>query len=321
MAWPAREESWGEEREVAREAYAEIAQAIARFEPVTFVSKPRNVAEVSIATGENVSTFSLPQDDSVLGHSGPMFVVDGKGNVAGVDWRWNAWGGRYPDHERDAGAGREILAHLGMRRYEAPLVLEGGAISGDGEGTLIASERAILDPARNPGVTRGDVEIVLRDYLGARKIIWLADGLPWHGGPGHVETVACFARPGLVLALGSNDSGDSNYALLQENLAQLRAEHDADGRTLEIVEIEQPRARIGADGFRLPLSYVSLYLANGAVVVPAFEDPQDKRAFEAIARAFEGRTGVQVPVGDLVDGALGLRAITLPQPEGTPAAA
>lgn len=320
MAWPAREESWGDDREAARQAYADIASAIARFEPVTIVAKPRNVVEVSIATGPNVSTFSLPQDDSLLGHNGPMFVVDRSLAVAGVDWRWNAWGGRYEEHQRDADAARAILDHLGMRRYGAPLVLEGGTVVSDGEGTIVVSERALLDPSRNPGLTRADADMVLRDYLGAQKVIWLADGLSWHGGPGQAETVACFARPGLVLALGSSDSGDSNYALLQENLALLRAERDAAGRTLEVLEIEQPRPSIGADGHRRPLSYVSLYVANGGVVVPAFEDPHDKRAFEAISRAYEGRVAVQVPVDEIVDGALGLSAITLAQPDGPPAA-
>jgi agmatine deiminase len=316
MAWPAREETWGEEREMARQAYAEIAAAIARFEPVSIVAKPRNVAEVSIATGENVSTFSLAQDDSALGHNGPMFVVDRARAVAGVDWRWNAWGGRYQEHERDAAAGKGILEHLKMRRYEGPLVLEGGTVVTDGEGTVIVSERALLDPSRNSGLTRGDAELVLRDFLGAQKVIWLADGLSWQGGPGHAETIACFARPGLVLALGSSDSSDSNYRLLQENLAMLRAERDAAGRTLEVVEVEQPRARTNAEGHRLPLSYVSLYVANGGVVIPAYDDPADKRAFEAISRVFEGRVGVQVFVADIVDGALGLSAITLAQPEG-----
>jgi agmatine deiminase len=320
MAWPAREESWGEDREAAREAYAEIASAIARFEPVTFIAKPKNVAEVSIATGENISTFSLQHDDAILGHNGPVFVVNGNGSVAGVDWQWNAWGGRYIDHERDAAVAALILEHLKMRRYEPPLVLDGGAIVGDGEGTLIASERVILDPARNAGLSRGDAEIVLRDYLGIEKVIWLPDGLAWHGAPGHVETVVCFAKPGLVLALGSSDSSDPNFALLQENLAQLRAAHDAAGRTLEVVEIEQPRARTGRDGNRLPLSYVSLYVANGGVVMPAFEDPQDKRACEAVSRAFAGREVIQVPSGDIADGGSGLHAITLAQPDGPPAA-
>ncbi|MEX0807774.1 MAG: agmatine deiminase family protein [Dongiaceae bacterium] len=321
MAWPAREESWGENREAAREAYAEIAGAIARFEPVTFIAKPKNVAEVSIATGENISTFSLQHDDAILGHNGPVFVVNQDGIVAGVDWQWNGWGGRYIDHERDAAVAALILEHLQMRRYEPPLVLDGGAIVGDGEGTLIASERVILDPARNVGLTRSDAEIVLRDYLGIEKVIWLPDGLAWHGGPGHVETVACFAKPGLVLALGCSDSADPNFALLQENLAQLRAAHDAAGRTLDVVEIEQPRARAGRDGNRLPLSYVSLYVANGGVVMPAFEDPQDKRAYEAVSRAFAGREVTQVPAGDIADGGSGLHAITLAQPDGPPAAA
>lgn len=316
MAWPAREETWGEEREMAREAYAEIAAAIAQFEPVSIVAKPRNVAEVSIATGDNISTFSLAQDDSALGHNGPMFVVDRARAVAGVDWRWNAWGGRYGEHERDAAAGKGILEHLSMRRYEGPLVLEGGTVVTDGEGTIIVSERALLDPSRNAGLTRSDAELVLRDFLGATKVIWLADGLSWQGGPGHAETIACFARPGLVLALGSSDSSDSNYPLLQENLAMLRAERDAAGRTLEVVEIEQPRARTNAEGHRLPLSYVSLYVANRGVVIPAYDDPADKRAFEAISRVFEDRVGVQVFVADIVDGALGLSAITLAQPEG-----
>jgi agmatine deiminase len=319
MAWPTRAETWGENLEAAREAYSEAANAIARFEPVTFIAKPKNVAEVSLTTGTGVGTLSLPHDDSFLHDMGPSFVVDAAGAVAGVDWLWNAWGNRYPDRERDDAVAENLLQHLGMRRYAAPMVLEGGAIDCDGEGTLLASEAVLLNPNRNPTLGRAEVERYLADYLGARKIVWLAGVLAGDPAGGLVDNLACFVKPGTVLALSAADASDMNHAALKDNIARLKAASDAKGRQLEVVEIEQPRPRQGAGGRRLPLSYTSLYFANGAVVVPAFEDPQDARACELFEKLFEGREVVQVPVGDLALAGAGLKAIALAQPAGPPA--
>jgi agmatine deiminase len=319
LAWPTRAETWGEHLEAMRETYSEVANSIARFEPVTFIAKPKNVAEVSLTTGTGVATLSLPHDDSFIYDMGPSFVVDAAGSVAGVDWLWNAWGGRYADHERDAAVAEKLLEHLGMRRYLAPVVLEGGAIDGDGEGTLLASEAVLLNPNRNPNFGKAEIERHLEGFLGARKIIWLAGGIAGDPAGGLIDNVACFIKPGAVLALTTPDSADVNHAALQDNLQRLRSASDAQGRSLEIVEIEQPRSSLGDKQERLPLSYTSLYIANGAVIAPAFEDPQDSKAYDLLAKVFAGREVVQVPARELGYGGAGLRAIALGQPTGNPA--
>ncbi len=321
MEWPCRAELWGDHFEAAREAYAEVATAIARFEPVTMIAKPKNLIEASLRVGtdKNINVYALPHDDSWMRDNGPTFVVNGVGEVAGVDWRWNAWGNKFPDHERDAAVAEEVLKHLEMRRYEAPIVLEGGAIHTDGDGTLLTTESCLLNPNRNPGIGRADMEELLAAYLGIRKVIWLGEGLKDDDTDGHVDNLACFAKPGVVLALTTGDSADANFGPLKDNLERLRAASDAGGRAFEIVEIEQPRARFLADGRRVAASYINFYIANGAVIMPAFEDPQDARAFEAITRAFPGREVVQVPAGDIVCGGGGIHCITQQQPEGKPA--
>ncbi len=316
MEWPCRAELWGDRMEAAREAYTEVANAISRFEPVTMIAKPKNFVEASLKVGKEVNTFSLPHDDSWMRDNGPTFVVNATGEVAGVDWRWNAWGGKYADYERDAAVAEEVLKHLEMRRYEAPFVVEGGAVHTDGEGTLLTTESVLLNPNRNPGIGRADMEELLGAYLGVRKVVWLGDGLKDDDTDGHVDNLACFAKPGLVLALSSSDAEDANYAALKDGVARLRGTTDAQGRALDVVEIEQPRARYMPDGRRLALSYINFYIANGAIIMPAFEDPQDARAFDAISRAFPDRQVVQVAGTDIVYGGGGIHCITQQQPAG-----
>lgn len=314
MQWPCREPLFGEHLRAAREAYAEVAQTIAEFEPVTMIASPEHVVEASLKCGPGVSTFSLPLDDSWCRDSGPTFVVNARGEVAGVAWKWNAWGDKYPDHQRDAQVSRAVLEHLGMRRYAAPLVLEGGAIHVDGEGTLLTTESCLLNPNRNPDLGRAEVEELLRQYLGVRTILWLNGGVEDDDTDGHVDNVACFVRPGLVLALNSSDPADGNYAMLTENIERLRASTDAAGRSLEVVPIEQPRRREMADGRRLALSYVNFYIANGGIVMPAFEDPQDRHAYDIVQRAFPDRRVMQVPATEIVFGGGGIHCITQQQP-------
>lgn len=316
MAWPVRGELWGEHLEAAREAYGEVANAIARFEPVTMVVKPKNVAEASLQTGQGISMYSLPHDDSWLRDNGPSFVVDHLGGVAGVTWRFNGWGGKFAEHDRDAQVAEALLGHLEMRRYDAPVVFEGGALITDGEGTAIASESILLNANRNPGVSKAEMEKTLATYLGIRKVIWLTQSLQGANGESPVDDLAIFARRGLVLALSCSDAADPNHPVLAASVAQLRGETDADGRPLEVIEIEQPRARYLENGNRLDLSYVDCYIANGAVIMPVFEDPQDARAYEAFGKAFPGREIVQIPAIDIAYGGGGLHAITLGQPAG-----
>ncbi len=315
MEWPCREALWREQIEAARDATAMVARAIARFEPVTMVARPELAGDARIRCGGEVEVFPLAHDDSWMRDNGPTFVVDGQGGVGGVDWRFNGWGGKYPDCADDAAVPKAVLAQLGMRRYTAPLVLEGGAVHVDGEGTLLATEQCVLNPNRNPELAREDMERLLQSYLGVSKIIWLGEGLEDDETDGHVDNVACFARPGVVLALTSRDAADGNHRALSENLDRLRGATDSAGRRLEVIEVGQPARRDGPQG-RLPLSYLNFYIANDAVILPSFGDPEDERARRTIAEAFAERRVVQLPASTLTLGGGGIHCITQQQPSG-----
>ncbi|RDD62902.1 agmatine deiminase family protein [Ferruginivarius sediminum] len=316
IAWPVREDLWGERIDAAREAYAEAARAISQFEPVTVIADPEHVADVSLLCGDGIGCLPMDHDDSWLRDTGPTFVADGAGNVAGVNWVFNGWGERYTPYDRDAAMASALLERLDIPAYESTLVLEGGAIHTDGDGTLLTTESVIFDPNRNGGRQRDEVEAELRELLGIETVIWLGEGLQDDDTGGHVDNLACFARPGVVLALTSKDPDDGNYAVLQDNLDRLRAATDARGRKLEVIQIEQPAARKGDDGQRLALSYINFYLANGAVIVPSFEDPKDDPAAQAIGKAFPNRKLLQMPALDIIHGGGGLHCITQQQPSG-----
>jgi agmatine deiminase len=322
MAWPVRAETWGEHLEAAQEAASEIATAIAPFEPVSMIVKPKNVAEVSLLTGQGVSALSIQQDDCWIRDMGPVFVTNDEGLVAGIDWKFNAWGHRYQDFDRDAALAAELLGNLKMRRYAGDLVLEGGSLSVDGEGTLLATEAVLLNPNRNPDLNREQLEEILIRQLGVKQVIWLGEGLQDDRSGGAVENLACFTRPGVVMALTCSDPADPNHRVLADNLARLKAARDAAGRALEIVEVEQPRPQFDAEGRRLALSYVNHYVANNAVILPAFEDgAADKRAYDAAVKLYPRREIIQLPAVELAYGGGGIHALCLGQPAGTPAMA
>lgn len=314
MAWPCRADLWGEGLEAARSAYADVADAISEFEPVTMLANPEHVAEVSLRFGAGVASMPLPLDDSWMRDTGPSFLIDGKGGLAGVDWRFNGWGEKYQPYDRDAAIAGALLDHLKIPRYEAPFVLEGGAITVDGEGTLLTTEQCLLNPNRNPGMDRVAIEEGLKAYLGVETVIWLGRGLEDDETDGHVDNLATFVKPGVVLALTAKNEKDGNYEALQDNLERLRAARDAKGRELEVIEVQQPTRAEDENGRRLARSYVNLYIANGGVVMPAFEDGRDKAAYDVVSRCFPDHKVRQVVVNDLIVGGGGIHCITQQQP-------
>ena len=313
MAWPAREQTWGGKLDEALAAHAQVAKAVAEFEPVTMVCNPGDVADVSLMCGPGIEVVPIPVNDGWMRDTGPTFLIDGKGGVAGVDWGFNAWGGLRDDYETDAAIARQVLDHIKAPRYDSPLVLEGGGISVDGEGTLMTTEECLLDPGRNPGMTKLKAEEILRQYTGAERVIWLGKGYDKDETKGHVDEVACFAAPGVVLVQTTQDTGDPNFKITQDNLDRLRGATDAKGRKLEVVEIPQPSRR-DEGGKRMTLSYINFYFANGALVVPAFEDANDTAAVKVFMRLFPDRKIVTVPAVDIVRGGGGIHCITQPQP-------
>ncbi len=313
MAWPVRAETFPNGLPAARAAYAEVAKAIARFEPVTMICPESEVAEVSLACGKGVDVLPMVTSDSWIRDNGPSFVVNEAGDLAGVHWRFNAWGGNYPDHGPDTVVAATLLERLGLPRFEAPLIMEGGAFHVDGEGTLLTTEQCLLHPNRNPHLTKGEIEAHLRDHLGVSRFIWLGQGYEDDETDGHVDEIACFVRPGVVLTLTTDDTTDPNYRIFQDNLERLRLARDAAGRELEIVTLRTP-ARREQNGVRLTLSYTNFYLANGGVVMPSFEDPADDEALRTFRRLFPDRQVVPVPALDIVRGGGGIHCITQQQP-------
>jgi agmatine deiminase len=237
----------------------------------------------------------------------------GRPGLGGVDWRFNAYGGIYEEYGRTRNVAKWILDLLGARRFAAPLVLEGGAVHVDGEGTVLTTAEVVLDPRRNPGLEREEAERLLCEYLGAENVLWLSSALDHDNTGGHVDNLACFAAPGVVVALGCIDPGDPQFAAVQENLARLRAATDARGRALEVVELPMP-ARPEFRGRRLSPSYVNFYVANGAVVMPAFGDPADDVARDVLSGLFPRRTVVPVPTLELAKADGNIHCVTQQQP-------
>lgn len=344
MQWPARGDVWGERLPQAYQAYANVARAIARFEPVSMVCRPRDEAEARLACGRDIEVVPIEIDDSWARDSGPVFLTNGKGAVAGVHWRFNAWGNAYQGFENDARVGAAILDRLGVRRYDGPMIFEGGSICVDGYGTLLTTEECLLNDNRNPELTRQQIEERLALYLGVRRIIWLDRGLEDDETSGHVDMIACFAGEGRVLLHMPEDRADANFARMVENRRRLEEARDARGRKLEIVEVPQPKrdlrrsdgrvgaqsmnggsaaGRVGAQstnggsaaGRRLCTSYINFYIANGGIVMPGFDDPNDEVAARIVGAAFPDREIVQVPSLDIAAGGGVIHCITQQQPK------
>jgi agmatine deiminase len=313
MAWPCREAIWNGRMDAAKRAYAAVARAIAGCERIVMLANQADLAEARETCGPAVEIRAMPLDDSWMRDIGPTFVVDAAGTVAGNAWSFNCWGEKMPPWDKDAEVSRRVLDALGLRRFDAPFVLEGGSIHVDGEGTLLTSEQCLLNPNRNPSLTRAGIEENLRQYLGVRTIVWLGEGLENDGTDGHVDNLACFAAPGTVLAATCADPADANHAPLADNLRRLKSARDARGRAFEVIELPIPAARGSAAG-RLALNYVNFYLANGAVIAPSFDDPMDSVAAERLARAFPDRRIVQVPALAILEGGGGIHCITQQQP-------
>jgi agmatine deiminase len=315
MEWPTitRAGFWGELFDRAKTDFATVANAVAAFEPVTMVTDPSQAAEARAMLTQDVEILPIPIDDSWMRDNGPIFVTDGRGGVALVQFRFNAWGEKYLPYDRDAELPEHIAAHLGMRRYEAPMVLEGGSFFVDGEGTLLTTEQCLLHPNRNPGMTREQIARTLGDYLGVSEVIWLGQGHPLdRDTDGHVDAIAQYLRPGAVLLDVPADPGDPYHATGQDNLARLRAAHDAAGRPIEVVPFEA--------GTPSSTAYMNHYLVNGGVIVPADGEPNDDQALEQLRAAYPGREVVTVPGKTILAGGGGPHCITQQVPVGTPLA-
>jgi len=310
MSWPANVSLWGDALELAKEEYAATARAIARFEPVLMVANPGDEADAAKRCGADVDVVGLPIDDSWMRDSGPIIVRDTEGRREGIHFRFNAYGERFAPYDKDALVGARVLEHLKIPVRRSELVLEGGSIIVDGEGTLITTEQCLMNVNRNPGWTREDIERELMLQLGVEKIIWLRWGREEdHHTDGHVDVVCMFIRPGVVIAQGCEDASNPNYPRMQANLKALRAARDAAGRPLDIIELPLlPLVDFG--GGKIMVSNANAYLVNGGLIVPLAGVSEEERALKIFARVCPDREVVGVPARAIGYGGGGLHCIT-----------
>eukprot|EP00898_Chlorokybus_atmophyticus_P009037 jgi/Chlat1/9134/Chrsp97S08429 len=342
MGWPERPDNWRDNAVHAQRAFAAVATAIGRFEPVTVGASREQWLNARCMLPTEVRVVELSMNDSWLRDTGPTFIVrknaNGSKSIAGVDRGFNGWGGEldglYKDWSLDALVPRKVLAIERVNRYRLDMILEGGSYTVDGEGTLITTEECLLHPSRNPNMSREQIEAALKAYFGLELIIWLPLGLVGDEDTnGHVDNVCCFAQPGLVLLAWTDDTSDPQYERSCEALRILEQSCDASNRSLRVRKLHLPRVQTitqeevhglqtGGDGAfprvagsRLAASYINFYIANGGVVFPLFGDEDsDARAHETLQEVFPDRLVVGVPSREVLLGGGNIHCITQQQP-------
>ena len=332
LLWPERTDNWRDGAQPAQEAVLQVAAAISHFERVHLGVNPEHFARVREIAPPEVQVARVEYDDIWVRDTGPTFVVaEEPEKLRSIQWRFNAWGGLYHPFNRDLTVPREISAEsFGMEmrdRYAAPIVLEGGAIHVDGQGTVLLTEECVLNPNRNPGMTREQAETVLRQYLGVHHFIWLGKGVFNDETSGHVDNLACFAGPGRVCLTWTDDPSDPQHAISLDAWERLNDARDARGRRLEVFKVPMPGPLyITAEeagglvptetmkrrhaGDRLAASYVNFYMVNGGIIMPLLDPRTDQAAAEVLSQACPGRLIVGVPAREILLGGGGLHCIT-----------
>jgi agmatine deiminase len=324
LSWPRNPATWPEHFEPVPGEFAQFVRLLSDYEPVNILAGGKEVMEQArslVGDLQNVTLHDIPTNDAWCRDHGPTFLgrsqesgVRGQGTEdrgqrtedsastqsairnpqsaippALIDWGYNAWGGKYPPFDLDDQVPRRIAEVQGRRIFTPGIILEGGAIDGNGRGTILTTESCLMNPNRNPQLSRDDVERYLRDYLAAKKVLWLAGGeIAGDDTDGHIDQIARFVNPTTVVCSICEDTADDNYGPTQQNFVELQQLTDQDGQPLDIIPLRLPRP-LFCDGQRLPAGYANFLIVNGAVIVPQFGDPADDEALRTLAPLFPDR--------------------------------
>jgi agmatine deiminase len=339
VVWPERPDNWRLGGKPAQRAFARVAEAIAQAEPVTVLVSAAQYRNARERLPLHIRVVEMSTNDAWVRDTGPSFVVDGSGELRAVSWRFNAWGGLrgglYFPWDADDVVGPKVCDLERVQRYLPDLILEGGSIDVDGQGTVLTTEECLLNPNRNPDLGREEIEQVLCTHLGASRIIWLPRGVHLDETDGHIDNFARFAAPGVVMLTWTDDPDDPQWEISNEALKMLEDTVDAQGRPLRVVRLHQPgpititaEEAAGVDavagsqrrveGERLAGSYVNSYIGNGIVVLPVFDDAHDAAAIAAYEELFPDRTVIPVPGREILLGGGNVHCITQQVPVGTP---
>ncbi len=336
MIWPYREDNWRERGQPAQAAFAQVAKAIGAVTPVYMAVPQAWMGLAHDIMPASVQLVAINSDDCWARDTGPTVLVNAEGERRGIDWRFNAWGGLseglYAPWDQDDKVATAILAQHDFDRYEAPFILEGGSIHVDGEGTLLTTAECLLNPNRNPQLNRDDLELLLREYLNVETVIWLPEGVYMDETDGHIDNMACFARPGEVLLHWTDDKNDPQYARSQAAYEVLSQAVDARGRQLKIWKLPQPgplycteteaagvesgSAVPRSAGERLAASYVNFLITNGRIVFPLLDPATDEQARAILAEVFPEYELVGVPAREILLGGGNIHCITQQIPAG-----
>lgn len=319
ILFPERSDNWRDNAEPAQEAFSNVARTIAQFENVKMGVSAAHFESARRLLPKSVKLVELEYDDAWIRDTGPTCVVNPKGIVRGVDWGFNSWGGLFRSWDKDNQVARKVIELEGLDRYESKMILEGGAVNVDGEGTLLAVKECVMNPNRNPIMSLIETENTIKDYLGVEKIIWLPKGLYLDETGGHIDNLCCFIHPGTIAIAWTDDRSDPQWEISTEAFQILKSEMDAKGRKFEIFKIHQPAPMFMSkqesdgiaessgtisrkEGDRLAASYVNFYIANGGIIMPSYNDPMDESAKDTLQTLFPNRRVVDVSSREILLG-------------------
>jgi len=336
MIWPERPDNWRDGGKPAQKGYIEVAKAISRFTPVTMLVSEAQFDNACARLPEQIRVIEMSNNDSWARDAGPTFVIDDKGTTRLVNWDFNAWGGLYDGlyfpWDLDDKIPRKIAQLEQVDYYSTPgFVLEGGSIHVDGDGTLLTTEMCLLSPGRNPHMSKEEIEAKLGEYLNIEKTIWLKDGEDPEETNGHIDGVACFARPGEVICMWTDDKSSEAYELSRQIYDELSAATDAKGRKLKIHKlcmtkdpivvskdfdidiVDGAKPREGGESFLI--DYMNFLITNKGVIVPQYNDVNDALAIKQLQAIFPEHEVVGAPTLEIIYGGGNVHCITQQQPK------
>jgi agmatine deiminase len=324
LTWPKDPETWPDRVTQVEEIYLDMLAALTPHEIVNLLVDDGETerairARVSAATAAQIHFHHIETVDSWIRDYGPNFLVGQNGECAFNDWIFNAWGDKYEELKKDDSVPRRLETFLKLKRFSPGIVMEGGSIEVNGDGCVLTTEQCLLNRNRNPELSREQIEQYLKDFLGVRKVLWLGEGIVGDDTDGHIDDIARFVAPNVIVCALEDDPQDANYELLQDNLVRLRSMTDAEGRPFEIVTLPMPGIVGGTststrDLDRLPASYANFYIANNVVLAPVFGHTNDRRAVETLQRVFPARQVVPINCEPLVWGMGTIHCVTQQQP-------
>jgi agmatine deiminase len=320
LSWPHNEYTWPGGIESIFDSYLRLIEEISKWETVCINAEDQSMELAALGRFKNrpidpsrIEFYHHATDDAWCRDHGPCFLVSAQGDKIVVDWDYNAWGGKYPPYDLDHAIPEKVASALGLDLIKPGVVLEGGSVDFNGQGSVLTTSSCLLNPNRNPGMSREMMEKKLQDFFGVEQVLWLAQGIAGDDTDGHIDTITRFVGPNTVVTVVEEDPLDTNYRPLQENLAALKKMKLLNGKPLEILTLPMPGPKYNRQQ-RLPASYANFYICNGAVIVPIFDDLNDEVAITILGKIFKDRQVVGIDSLEILRGLGSFHCLCMQEP-------